>query len=64
MDLNRIIRELVKERDRIQRIIESVERMKLAGKVRVRAEGKPRRRKSTDRAAPEDDVNAEVRGES
>jgi len=63
MDLNRIIRELVQERDRIQRIIESIEEMKLSGKAPVRPEGKPRGRKSMNRAAQENDADVKVRGQ-
>jgi hypothetical protein len=53
MDLYRIIRELAQERDRIQRIIDSLEEMKPGGKVSVRQEGAARRRgrKSMDPAA-------------
>jgi hypothetical protein len=52
MDLYRIIRELVQERDRLQRIIESLQEMKPDGKPPVRVEAKKRRgRKSMDRAA-------------
>jgi hypothetical protein len=51
MDLYRIIRELVQERDRLQRIIESLEEMKPFGKVPVRSEGKRRGRKSMDNQA-------------
>jgi hypothetical protein len=51
MDLYRIIRELVQERDRLQRIIESLEEMKPFGKVPVRQEGKRRGRKSMDSKA-------------
>lgn len=51
MDLYRIIRELVQERDRLQRIIESLEEMKPFSKVPVRPEGKRRGRKSMDSAA-------------
>lgn len=55
MDLYRIIRELVQERDRLQRIIESLEEMKPAtGKAMPRPESKRRGRKSMDRAAREE----------
>jgi hypothetical protein len=51
MDLYRIIRELSQERDRLQRIIESLEEMKPFGKIPVRQEGKRRGRKSMDNKA-------------
>jgi len=52
MDLYRIIRELSQERDRLQRIIDSLEEMKpFGGKVPVRPEGKRRGRKSMDNKA-------------
>ena len=51
MDLYRIIRELVQERDRLQRIIESLEEMKPFGEVHARPESKRRGRKSMDNAA-------------
>ena len=51
MDLYRIIRELVQERDRLQRIIESLEEMTPFGKAPVRPEGKRRGRKSMDNKA-------------
>ncbi len=52
MDLYRIIRELVQERDRVQRIIESLEEMKPDAKPPMRIETTRRRgRKSMDRAA-------------
>jgi hypothetical protein len=55
MDLYRIIRELVLERDRLQRIIDSLEEMKSNGKPPARAEGAKRRgRKSMDLAAREE----------
>lgn len=54
MDLYRIIRELVQERDRLQRIIESLEEVKPVGKVQFRPEGKRRGRKSMDHAAREE----------
>ena len=50
MDLNRIIRELTQERDRIQKIIESLEQMKSAGTPASRSTGKRRGRKSMDAA--------------
>jgi len=51
MDLYRIIRELVQERDRLQRIIDSLEEMKSFGKVSAKSEPKRRGRKSMDSAA-------------
>jgi hypothetical protein len=54
MDVYRIIRELVLERDRLQRIIDSLEEMKPNGRSQVRAEGKRRGRKSMDSAAREE----------
>ena len=54
MDLYRIIRELVQERDRLQRIIESLEQMDPAGRTEPRSQGKRRGRKSMDRAAREE----------
>ena len=51
MDLYRIIRELVHERDRIQRIIESLEAVKTPGKAARKPGGKRRGRKSMDNAA-------------
>jgi hypothetical protein len=51
MDLYRIIRELVQERNRIQRIIESLEDVKSTGKAPAKPEGKRRGRKSMDKAA-------------
>jgi hypothetical protein len=54
MDVYRIIRELVLERDRLQRIIESLEEMSPNGRAQVRPEGKRRGRKSMDRAAREE----------
>lgn len=52
MDLYRIIRELVVERDRLQKIIESLEQMKPDSKASIRIENTGRRgRKSMDRAA-------------
>ena len=55
MDLYRIIRELVLERDRLQRIIDSLEEMKPDGKP-ARPEGgsKRRGRKFMDPAAREE----------
>jgi hypothetical protein len=53
MDLYRIIRELVLERDRLQRIIDSLEEMKPNAKP-ARAEGKRRGRKFMDPAAREE----------
>jgi hypothetical protein len=54
MDLYRIIRELVQERDRLQRIIESLEQMDPAGRTEPRPQAKRRGRKSMDRAAREE----------
>jgi hypothetical protein len=51
MELYRIIRELMQERDRLQRIIESLEQVEPSGKAQVRRAGKRRGRKSMDRAA-------------
>jgi hypothetical protein len=52
MDLYRIIRELVLERDRLTRIIESLEEMRHDKPPDMRIEGIKRRgRKSMDRAA-------------
>lgn len=51
MDLYRIIRDLVQERDRLQRIIESLEEMKPSSRIPGRPEAKRRGRKSMDRAA-------------
>jgi hypothetical protein len=54
MDLYRIIRELVLERDRLQKIIDSLEEMKHDRPSGIRIEGAERRgRKSMDRAARE-----------
>jgi len=50
MELYRIIRELLQERDRLQRIIESLEAVH-PGKLQVHRNGKRRGRKSMDRAA-------------
>ena len=44
MDLYRIIRELVQERDNLQRIIESLEEMKFIGKIPARSDGGAKRR--------------------
>ena len=54
MDLYRIIRELALERDRLQRIIDSLEEMKPESKVHAHPGGKRRGRKSMDRAAREE----------
>ena len=54
MDLYRIIRELVNERDRLQRIIESLEEVKPPGRSPILGRGKRRGRKSMDRAAREE----------
>jgi hypothetical protein len=54
MELYRIIRELIEERDRLQRIIESLEDVHPPGKVQVRLNSKRRGRKSMDRAAREE----------
>jgi hypothetical protein len=54
MDLYRIIRELVQERDRLQRIIESLEEVKPPEGLQRPLEGKRRGRKSMDRAAREE----------
>jgi hypothetical protein len=54
MDLYRIIRELVQERDRLQRIIESLEEVKPSDELQRPLEGKRRGRKSMDRAAREE----------
>lgn len=51
MDLYKIIQELVQERERLQRIIESLEDMKSSGKARPHPKGKRRGRKSMDKAA-------------
>jgi hypothetical protein len=51
MDLYRIIRELVQERDRLQRIIESLEGMNSAPRSQAPSTGKRRGRKSMDPAA-------------
>lgn len=54
MDLYRIIRELVQERDRLQKIIDSLEEMKHNRPPGIRIEGVKRRgRKSMDPAARE-----------
>jgi hypothetical protein len=55
MDLYRIIRELVQERDRLQRIIDSLEEMKPDARTSVRQNvGKRRGRKSMDIAGREE----------
>jgi hypothetical protein len=56
MDLYRIIRELVQERDRLQRIIDSLEEMKPDSRASVRQQegGKRRGRKSMDIAGREE----------
>jgi hypothetical protein len=55
MDLYRIIRELTQERDRLQRIIDSLEEMKPEGRAQVRTDrGKRRGRKSMDVAGREE----------
>jgi hypothetical protein len=54
MDLYQIIDELVRERNRVQNIIESLEGMNSAGSVSVRGTGKRRGRKSMDHAAREE----------
>jgi hypothetical protein len=51
MDLYRIINELVQERDRLERIIQSLEGITPSSKVAVRPPGKRRGRKSMDGAA-------------
>lgn len=51
MDLYLIINELVQERDRLERIIQSLEDMTPSSKIPVRAPGKRRGRKSMDGAA-------------
>ena len=51
MDLYRIIRELDQERERLKRIIESLEGMTPTGKAPARPGGKRRGRKSMDDAA-------------
>ena len=51
MDLYRIIRDLVQERDRLQRIIESLEATDHADKALARPKGKRRGRKSMDPTA-------------
>jgi len=53
MELYRIIRELLQERDRLQRIIDSLEQVEPSSKAQVRTDGKRRGRKSMDRAARE-----------
>jgi hypothetical protein len=55
MDLYRIIHELMQERDRLQRIIDSLEEMKPDAKASVRQDaGKRRGRKSMDVAGREE----------
>jgi len=54
MDVYRIIRELVLERDRLQRIIDSLEEMRPNGRAQALPEGKRRGRKSMDLAAREE----------
>jgi hypothetical protein len=54
MDLYRIIRELVEERDRLQRIIDSLEGMNSATHSQAPPTGKRRGRKSMDSAAREE----------
>ena len=54
MDLYRIIRELVQERDRLERLIVSLEDAQASGKAPARAQGKRRGRKSMDEAAREE----------
>ena len=54
MDLYRIIFELVQERNRLQRIIESLERVGFEGEVRPPGPGKRRGRKSMDEKAREE----------
>lgn len=51
MDLYRIIRELVEERDRLQRIINSLEGMNSAAYPQAQSTGKRRGRKSMDSTA-------------
>jgi hypothetical protein len=60
MEIYRIIRELLEERDRLQRIIESLEEVAFPGKASARPDGKRRGRKSMDRAAREE-VSARMR---
>jgi hypothetical protein len=50
MDLYRIISELVQERNRLEKIIQSLEGM-MPGKAQIRPPGKRRGRKSMDRDA-------------
>src|ERR1700743_3068532 len=54
MDLYRIIRELVEKRDRLQRIINSLEGMNSAAHPQTASSGKRRGRKSMDSAAREE----------
>jgi hypothetical protein len=51
MDLYRIIRDLVQERDRLQRIIESLEDRKALGRIQKTPERKRRGRRSMDNSA-------------
>jgi hypothetical protein len=51
MDLYQIIEDLLRERNRIQAIIESLERMNSTDAVQVRSPGKRRGRKSMNEAA-------------
>jgi hypothetical protein len=53
MDLYRIIFELVQERNRLQRIIESLESMDSGAEAPARTRGKRRGRKSMDEKARE-----------
>jgi hypothetical protein len=54
MDLYRIIHELVEERDRLQRIIESLEGMNSTARPQAPSTGSRRGRKSMDSAAREE----------
>jgi hypothetical protein len=54
MDLYRIIFELVQERNRVQRIIESLENMSSGAEAPARSRGKRRGRKSMDEKAREE----------
>jgi len=54
MDINRIIRELMQERDRLQRIINSLEDIQPSGKLQMNVARKRRGRKSMDHAAREE----------
>jgi hypothetical protein len=51
MDLYRIIRELVQERDRLDRLIQSLEEISTTNKIVPRPPGKRRGRKSMDARA-------------